>query len=172
VGRAAVRLSVMFLLDTEVEAAATAFAAKFADIRNRRRVLFGTDPFARLTIPRAAEIARLKQVLLNLALRLRASYVERSLREEQLARVAADTAGPLRAAAAALLELEGKPATSPRAALEAVVAGFDDTALREVVARLPEAREGRLLPPGVAGPTVIGLIAIASRLRARAEALA
>jgi hypothetical protein len=155
-----------------VEAAATAFAAKFADIRNRRRVLFGADPFARLTIPRAAEIARLRQVLLNLALRLRAFYVERSLREEQLARVAADTARPLRAAAAALLELEGKPATSPRAALETVVAGFDDGALCEAVARLSQAREARPFPPGVAGTTVFGLIDIASRLRARAEALA
>jgi hypothetical protein len=72
----------MFLLATEVPAAMEAFAAKFADVLRRRRVLFGDDPFAGRTIPRAAEIARLRQVLLNLILRLRAAYVSDGDREE------------------------------------------------------------------------------------------
>ena len=100
----------MFLLREEVEPATQAFAQKFADVLRRRRVLYGADPFAGVAIPRAALIARLAQVLLNLTLRLRAVYVERSLREEQVARAIADAAGPLRTCAASILELEGRPA--------------------------------------------------------------
>ncbi len=43
--RAAIELAVMFLLTAEVRPASEAFAAKFADVRRRRRVLFGEDPF-------------------------------------------------------------------------------------------------------------------------------
>jgi predicted nucleotidyltransferase len=171
VGRAAARLNVMFLLEDEVEAAGRAFAAKFADVKKRRRVLFGRDPFASLTIPRTAEIARLKQVLLNLVLRLRGFYVERGLREEQLARVAADAAGPLRVAAATILELEGRPAASPKAALETLAADLGDGSMRDAVASLSAAREIGLLAPGTAGSTVLALVELASRLRSRVEAL-
>src|SRR4026209_1761565 len=77
VAHAAADLSAMFLLRSEVQDAAQAFAQKFADIQRRHRVLHGEDPFATLAIPRAALITRLNQVLLNLTLRLRALYVER-----------------------------------------------------------------------------------------------
>src|SRR5437867_11301798 len=40
---AAVRLSVMFLLESETPAAMEAFAAKFADILRRRKTLYGDD---------------------------------------------------------------------------------------------------------------------------------
>ena len=43
---ATIRLRAMFLLDSEVDAAMQAFAQKFADIRRRRRVLYGPDVFA------------------------------------------------------------------------------------------------------------------------------
>src|SRR3989441_11959745 len=75
VAHAAAGLRAMFLLREEVEQAAAAFAQKFADVRRRHRVLWGEDPFARLAVPRAALAARTNQVLLNLALRLRAQYV-------------------------------------------------------------------------------------------------
>src|SRR5262249_23016997 len=120
--QAAVRLAAMFLLESEIPAAAEAFSVKFADILRRRRLLFGDDPFTRLAISRAAEITRLKQVLLNLILRLRAAYVLRSLREEQVAVLVAEAAGPLRACAATLIELEGRPAGSSREALQRVAA--------------------------------------------------
>lgn len=171
VARAAVRVIPMFLLEEEIPAAAEAFAAKFTDIRHRRRVLFGDDPFASLSIPRPAVIARLKQVLLNTVLRLRAFYAERSLREEQLAPVVADVAGPLRASAATLLELEGKKAPAPKEALETVVASMPGEALKDALARLSEAREKRALPPGTAGATLFGLIEIARAMRARVNAL-
>jgi predicted nucleotidyltransferase len=92
--QAAIPLHALFLLHSEIPAAAEAFAAKLDDVKRRRRVLFGEDPFAELEIPRAALEARLKQALLNTSLRLRSFYVERGLREEQLVRAVADAAAP------------------------------------------------------------------------------
>ena len=109
----------MFLLKDEIPHAARSFAPKFADIRRRRAILFGDDSFASLTIPRDAEIRQLRQQLLNLILRLRAAYVARSLREEQLSLLIAGALGPLRSYAAVLLDLEGRPA--PRFASPAIV---------------------------------------------------
>ncbi len=170
--QAAVRLAAMFLLESEVGAAAEAFAVKFADVLRRRRVLHGDDPFAHLAIGRPAEIARLKQVLLNLTLRLRAAYVLRSLREEQLALVVADAAGPLRACAATLLELEGQPAPSPKEALARVAGSLGQAGSDGALANLSVARERRLLPPGVAAATLFRLIELAQRMSARAARLA
>ncbi len=96
VAQATVRLTPMFLLESEVPAVAEAFAVKFDDILHRRTLLFGSDPFAQLAIPRAARVFRLKRVLLNLKLRLREQFVSRGLREEQLVLAVADTAAPLR----------------------------------------------------------------------------
>jgi predicted nucleotidyltransferase len=66
---AAIRLNVMWLLESEIGAAVEAFSVKSADILRRRRVLRGSDPLQALAIPRHAAIARLRQVLLNLVLR-------------------------------------------------------------------------------------------------------
>src|SRR4051812_7959120 len=120
--QAAARVETMFLLEGEVRAAVEAFAVKFADVLRRHVVLLGDDPFTGVSLPRAAEVARLRQVLLNLTLRLRQQYMLRSLREEQAALAVADAAGPLRSFAAALLELAGRPAPSPKEALATVVA--------------------------------------------------
>lgn len=173
IGQTAVKLTAMFLLESEITAAAEAFAVKFADILQRRQVLYGADPFTNLTISRAAELARLKQSLLNLTLRWREAFVARGLREEQLAAVVAEAAGPLRACASALLILEGKTAASPKEALEQVAAslqgaGGDATALLE---RITEARQTRLLPPGTAGTTLFQLIELAQAMQARVASL-
>jgi hypothetical protein len=74
--QAAIRLNAMFLLESEVEAAKTCFAQKFSDIVRRHRVLHGSDPFMGAQVPRAAVIQRVRQVLLNLTLRLREAYLE------------------------------------------------------------------------------------------------
>ena len=124
VAQAAVRLTPMFLLEEEIEAAVTAFAQKFADILRRRCVVYGADPFAEVSVPRDAIITQLKQVLLNLILRLRELYVLRSLREEQIALVIADMAGPLRSCAATLCELEGQSAVSPKEALAQIASSL------------------------------------------------
>jgi predicted nucleotidyltransferase len=118
---AAIRLDVMFILESELEPAMDAFAVKFSDIISRRRVLFGTDPFANLIITPKAILLRTKQVLINLTLRLRERYVLISLREEQLAFIIADVTGPLRACAATLLKLQGRPAISPKKAMSTMI---------------------------------------------------
>jgi len=174
VAHAEIRLKAMFLLESELAAAVEAFAVKFADIARRHRVIFGKDPFAGLMPSRAAQINRLRQTLLNLILRLREAYITRGLREEQLAAVVADAAGPLRAGAAALLELEGRPAASPKEALEQFTASIspaDKNGLGSVLALVSQSREQGILPAGVAGPTLLSLIDIAIAMRQRSEAL-
>lgn len=115
---AAIRLAPLFVMISELEEASLAFAEKFSAMHRRRHVLFGEDVIATLTIPRAALIAREKQVLLNLCLRMRNGYLHRSLRPEQAALLLAEAAGPLRGAAATLVELHGRVATKPKVALE------------------------------------------------------
>jgi hypothetical protein len=167
---AAVNLSAMYLLREEVPAVAAAFAQKFADVRRRRRVLYGDDVFAGLDIPRRALLTRLDQVLLNLTLRLRAAYVRRGQHEEQLVGIVADVTGPLRTAAASLLELEGRPTRSPKAALAQLATSFGPE-WATLLAQLSEARE-RKLDPGAAGAALIRLVQLARLMRERVRALA
>lgn len=172
VAQAAVKLSPMFLLRDEVTAASESFTQKFADILRRRRVLYGDDPFTGLSISREALIKRLNQVLLNLTLRMRAFYVERSLREEQLAGVVANMAGPIRACAASLLELEGIAPGSPKEAVRRFTSSLGEPGWDQVLADLSQVRETRLLPPGAAGEIVMRLIDLTGRMRGRVQALA
>jgi predicted nucleotidyltransferase len=168
---ATIRLSAMFLLDSEIDDAAEAFAVKFSDIRERHKVLVGKDPFAELSPSRASMLVRLRQILLNFTLRMRERYVLVSLREEQLVPVVADAAGPLRSAAALILSLEGRPAPSTKAALETLAAEIMPGGWRELLARLSTARETGSLPAGTARPAVLGLIELASAMRTQAETL-
>jgi predicted nucleotidyltransferase len=138
---ASVRLTAMFLLADEIPAAAEAFAVKFGDIISRHRVLFGDDPFLHLDISRAATIRRLQQVLLNLVLRLRHEYVLSSLREEQAAFAIADAAGPLRASAQSILQLEARAASSPKEALQTLI---DDAGFAAFAPLLPQISLARL----------------------------
>ncbi|MBA3710446.1 MAG: nucleotidyltransferase domain-containing protein [Planctomycetes bacterium] len=160
----AIRLQAMFLLESEIPAAAEAFTVKFADIRKRHRVLHGQDPFTALQIPRGAAVAQLRQSLMNQVLRLREVYVDQGMHEERLVLAVADAAGPLRACASALLELEGAPAPTPREALQRL-AGNDLDELRI-------ARTERALPAGTSGPLLLRLHALAEAMLARARALA
>jgi predicted nucleotidyltransferase len=169
--RALFRLSTMLMLDSELPAAAEAFAVKFADIRARHRLLAGTDPFLTLAPTRAAMIMRLKQVLLNFILRTRERYALLSLREEQLVPLVADAAGPLRSAAALMLQLEGRPAGSPKAALELLAAELQFAGADALLGQLSAAREAAVLPAGVAPQATLQLIVLAQRLHARAQSL-
>ena len=165
---ALIGLETMLILESEIYAAAEAFAVKFSDIRERHKVLWGSDPFQGLQPSRGAMLTRLRQILMNFILRTRERYALVSLREEQLARVVADAAGPLRSAAALILALEGTPSASPKTALETLAGeGY-----REALENLSRARESAALPPGVARGTVLALIALAQELRARADKLA
>jgi predicted nucleotidyltransferase len=169
--QAAIRLSAMFLLREEVPSALESFSQKFADVLRRRRLLYGTDPFVGLRVSREALIKRLNQVLLNLTLRLRAFYVERSLDEEQLVGVVAEVAGPIRASAASLLELEGMAPGSPKEALRRFTSSLDGPGWDQVLAHLSQARETRLLPPGAAGEALMRLLDLTQKMRARAHLL-
>ncbi|HEU4797155.1 MAG TPA: hypothetical protein VFT02_16090 [Pyrinomonadaceae bacterium] len=169
---AAIKLRVMFLLTEELKPASQAFAVKFADIVRRRLVLYGDDPFGSLSVSRDDAIFRLKQTLLNLTLRLREAYIARSLREEQLATVIADTAGPLRSCASTLLELEGNAAPSPKDALEQIAATLaTGPQMHGELQLISEARQRHSLPPGAAAPALFHLIDLAHAMWARAAQL-
>ena len=168
---AAIRLEVMWLLEPEISAAAESFAVKFMDISRRRRVLFGADPFEQLTISRAAAIARLRQVLLNLVLRLRASYAMDGDREERLAIRVADAAGPLRVSAAEILQLELGQTLAPRDALAQVVKEWSNPTADFVLRAVSEIRETRHLGSSGAGDVLLGMIELACHLPQRALAL-
>jgi predicted nucleotidyltransferase len=163
VASAAVQLRPMFLVEDELADAADAFAVKLDDIRRRHRVLHGSDPFAALEVPRAAVKARLRQVLLNLLLRMRGTLASVGDREEQLVRTIADFAGPLRACAAELLELESGATGSPREALERVAG--------RPLPEISQARETGRLPPGEARRVLLDLMAICAQMRERVEEL-
>lgn len=167
--QAAIKLRVMFLLQSELEPAASAFAVKFGDVARRRLVLYGDDPFKSLRVSRADAIFRLRQTSLNLALRLREAYIASSLREEQAAALIADTAGPLRSCALTLLELEGHPAASPKQALERMVESMPE--LVKDVQLITEARQRHTLPPGAAAPVLFNMIRLAEAMSLRAAEL-
>jgi predicted nucleotidyltransferase len=170
VAHAAARVETMFLLVEELPVAAELFAVKFNDICHRHRVLFGPDPLQSFAIEPAELRRRLREVLLNLAIRLRERYALVSLRDEQLAKVLAEVAGPLRAAAAALLQLQGKVAVSPREALETVASATGDSACIEAVALIAQARQQGQLAFGSGGPALIALSCLATYLRVTLEA--
>jgi predicted nucleotidyltransferase len=165
--QAAIQLQVMFLLESEIPAAVECFAQKFADILRRHRVIFGKQVFANTKVPRHAEIFRLRQILLNLTLRLREAYVSRGTRPEQAARVLADAFGPLRAAAATLLELEGALNSDSDAALRGVA---DAVGAASALVGLVAAHERR--PIAEPQRALLQVIDLVTRIAARAAKLA
>jgi hypothetical protein len=170
-GRAAIRLAVMWLTQDELPAAGESFSVKFADIVRRHRVLYGNDPFDRFTVSRHAAIARVRQVLLNLVLRLRASYALESDREERLAYLIADGAGPLRASAGEILDLQGTPASNSREALEILARQWSSSKASTVIASISQARETRRLEPGEPARAFLEVIDLAGGLHRQAAAL-
>jgi hypothetical protein len=170
---AAIQLHAMFLLEAELPAAMEAFAVKFGDIARRRRVLWGVDPFAERALSPQKALARLKQILLNLAVRMREAYVLRSLREEQMVHLVSELAGPLRACAATFLEIQGTPETTGKEALAKVAAALLPSAAEadELMQRISEARQTGALPAGVAGPTFHTLRSLTEKMWAQVESL-
>jgi predicted nucleotidyltransferase len=162
---AASRLRAMYLLETELAGAAEAFAVKFDDIQSRHTILHGTDVFERLAIPREAILRRLDEVLLDAALKLRASRTLLAGTGPALARELADAASPLRAAARAMLSLGAGPSVSPKVALEQVCAtlGRDWT---DCLAQLSRLRAGESLLPEAVDRLAVDLGELAVALRA------
>jgi predicted nucleotidyltransferase len=165
------KLSAMFLLESEIASAVELFAEKFSDILRRRRVIYGSDSFAGISIPRGVEIWRLKQVLLNLTLRLREAYVKNGSTPERVSGLIADFAGPIRSCAATLSQLEGKSARPPKEALAEFVDSLDHGDWGEVLSHISQTRERALLSPDVADATMFRLMELTTLLRIRVEAL-
>jgi predicted nucleotidyltransferase len=162
--RASAPIVVMFLKETEIRAAIELFAQKFSDIHRRHKVLYGRDCFGDAKPSRQATILRLRQVLLNLTLRLRESFAERVSQPDRLAGAVADFVSPLRACAATLRELKGQPILAPKEALEQFVGDIEG----HNVSWLPhvsEARERRPLTNAAAIATVKSLLSTAERMR-------
>jgi predicted nucleotidyltransferase len=166
---AAIKLRAMFLLEDELPTAAELFAQKFADILRRHKTVYGKDVLTSLKVARPEEIFRLRQILLNLTLRLRDACVARGHRPEQVVRILADTFGPLRAACATLLELEGAPNADSSAALAAVAASSGSQS-GDAVARMVAAHEGKLSGADAAD-TLFQVQALAMRVSQRAARL-
>jgi predicted nucleotidyltransferase len=166
---AAIRLSAMFILESEVAVASEAFAVKFADIAARHVVLAGKDPFTALTVSREASLRRLRQVLVNLVLRLRERYALASPYDDQLALAAADAVAPLRACAATLLTLEGEGPVAPRDALKRVV---DAAGGGAALAAITDARAGGSVPQTAGAVALLGAVEIALGIEARAKRVA
>jgi len=166
--QAAIDLQSMLILESELADAAEAFANKFEDIRRRHVILAGDDVVNTLTISRDALKRRVQQVLLNQTLRLRDAYAQSSLREEQAAVVIADAAGPLRAAAASILKLEGRAASDPKSALATLTAS---TEFANALPYISEARERRVLAPGTAANVLFDIARLAQWMHERASVL-
>ena len=154
------RVETMFLLESEIADATEAFAVKFDDIERRRKVLFGSDIFANIKIPRQAMKTRLRQVLLNLSMRLRERYAMSSQNEERLVELLAEMAGPLRASAASLLDLEGQKSSSPSEALRRLSASFDKEEFTAALDCMSQARGSETLSPGDAGKSIFSLMSL------------
>lgn len=167
--QAAGRAGAMFLREDEIAAAADAFAVKFLDISTRHRVLHGSDPFAALSADREAVRRRLRQVLLNLELRLRELRVAASGQPDRLVGAFADAAGPLRAAASAITWLAGRPVSPPKAALTAVCAELGGGPWDQLLGAITAARTEQ---PIAGEPEVLfaRLLELTDRLQSRAAA--
>jgi predicted nucleotidyltransferase len=167
-GRVAAGLTAMFVEATEFDAACEAFAVKFADMQYRHRVLWGSEPFANAVIPREATIRRLKQVLLNLKLRLRERFVLDGDRPDALALDLANATGPIRASAATLLHLLDGRTRTPKAALEEL---FPGERWASCLAGLSAAHRGEVLPGRRMEVLMQDVQALLSSLAADAAAL-
>jgi hypothetical protein len=108
---------------------------------------------------------------LNLALRFRERYLMTSLREEQLALVIAEFAGPLRVAAATLLELRGAGELQPKEALQKITAELAPSSWESALENISKAREERVVPEGAAQPTAVVILDLLSRMRRQSAEL-
>jgi len=167
-GHTSVRLRVMFMKKNELDQAASLFAVKFADIKRRHLILYGENPFAQLTIDRNALKLRLKQILMNLILRSRATFAYQADNERQITIAIADMAGPLRSTAATIAGLEGKDLEPKRALIEiARESGIGE----ETMQRLSDAREGLHLDLETCRKTHLALQDLCEKLLSRASSL-
>lgn len=168
---AAILLRVMFLLEEEIPAACDAFAQKFSDILRRRAVLLGPDLFAGISISRAAQVRRLRQVLLNLLLRLREIHSGYDSASRSALTMMADSTGPLRSSAVLLITLEGQQAPKPKPALIQVSEQLAPGRFTGALAKLSALRESAALSDADAHEVMIAMMELTAAMHTRAAAL-
>lgn len=168
---AAILLRVMFLVQDEIPAACEAFAQKFSDIVRRRVALLGSDPFAGLSIPRTAQVRRLRQVSLNLLLRLREIHSGQDSGSRSALHMLADSTGALRSSAVLLLLLETGNAPKPKPALIQVAEQVAPGKFTAAMAKLSQLRETNTLSRPDAHEVMIAMMELTAAIHARAAAL-
>ena len=124
-----------------------------------------------LPIARSAQVAELRRILTNLTLRLRARLVVTSAQPDRFAFAIADTAGPLRVAAATLISLETGKLLSPREALSAVATARWNEAASEWLEHISQARQTGMLAANIGQATLTRMLELTSELRTRAAKL-
>jgi hypothetical protein len=111
-------LSSMFMTQADLRDSADIFPIKFLDMQRRHKVLWGEDPFAKVTVTRENLRLRCEQELRNLSLRLRQSYIQRVDRPELLQAALNHAVSSLLVNVGVLLELKtGKPVETKHDAL-------------------------------------------------------
>jgi predicted nucleotidyltransferase len=111
-------LSAMFMTEADLRDSADIFPIKFLDMQRRHKVLFGEDPFTKVTVTRENLRLRCEQELRNLSLRLRQSYIQRADRPELLQAALNHAVSSLLVNVGVLLELKtGKPIETKHDAL-------------------------------------------------------
>jgi predicted nucleotidyltransferase len=168
---AAILLRVMFLVQDEISAACEAFAQKFSDILRRRVVLLGPDPFDGVSVPHAAQVRRLRQVLLNLLLRLREIHAGHESGNRTTLNMLADSTGALRSSAVLLLQLEGREAAKPKQALINVAEQVAPGKYSAALAKLSQLRETVTLADADAHEVMIAMMELAAAMHLRAAAI-
>lgn len=167
--RALIQLHVMFLEERELHITASCFAVKFADMQMRHKLMWGDDVLKTVVLKPAELINSARQMLCNFQLRSREQFLLAHSREEQLIKLIATAAAPLRANAAALLYLREGSWTCGKAALKLLCAGNDPW--QKAVEGISQAREKQSVPEGCAKTYFNALQEIARFLMTQLAAL-
>lgn len=146
--RALIQLHVMFLEERELQITASCFAVKFADIQMRNQLMWGDDVLKSVVLKPVELVNSARQMLCNFQLRSREQFLLAHSREEQLVKLIAAAAAPLRANAAALLYLREGNWSCGKAALKKLSATNDQW--QKAVEGISQARENQSVPEGCA----------------------
>jgi predicted nucleotidyltransferase len=115
------RLAALLLTEADLRDTADVFPVKFLDMQRHHRLLWGEDPFAKVSVTREQLVVRCEQELRNLLLRLRQAYVTRRLRPELLRATLGHAVSSLLLNLGVLVELKtGQPTATKAAVLEHV----------------------------------------------------
>lgn len=133
-GRLEFGLATMLVTEADLRDSADVFPIKFQDMQRHHKVLWGEDPFPKVSIAREHVRLRCEQELRNLSLRLRQSYIQHTDRPELLQAALNRAVSSLLVNLGVLLELKtGKLAESKQDALaNATQLGIPLEPLRQV----------------------------------------